>query len=65
MCVLQSVFLQSLEPTPEAEELAVVKQRFDTFEKEMNLTEGKGEAVCLLCCKHRHIYRFDKFWACA
>lgn len=42
---MQEAFLQSLEPTPEAEELAIVKQRFDTFEKEMNLTEGKGKIV--------------------
>ena len=46
--ILQSAFLQSLEPTPEPEELAVVKQRFDTFEKEMNLTEGKGNYFNLL-----------------
>lgn len=40
----KEAFLQSLEPTPDAEELAIVKQRFDTFEKEMNLTEGKGKS---------------------
>ncbi|XP_067941733.1 spectrin beta chain-like isoform X2 [Watersipora subatra] len=41
----KTAFLQSLEPTADAEELAVVKQRFDTFEKEMNLTEGKVDTV--------------------
>ena len=36
-------FLITLEPTPDAEELAIVKQRFDGFEKEMKLTETKGK----------------------
>lgn len=44
----KEAFLQSLEPTPDAEELAIVKQRFDTFEKEMNLTEGKGESELVI-----------------